>query len=139
MSIEKTSEEILMERAEKYLSEYSVFRRMKEMDEYELEYFGKSEEYMDMMGRELTLPGAKSVAASKLFEIRRFVLSLGNCNEKVFLFYHYIHGESVGRCAELMGQAQRSAFRLKKRALVFAGLKLNMYLEKYKENIKGGR
>lgn len=139
MDIERKNEEILMERAEKYLSEYSVFRRMKEMDKYELDYFGKSEEYMDMMGRELTLPGAKSVATSKMFEIRRFVMSLGGCNEKVFLFYHYIHGESVGRCAELMGQAPRSAFRLKKRALAFAGLKLQRYLERYKENIKGGR
>ena len=66
MDIERKNEEILMERAEKYLSEYSVFRRMKEMDKYELDYFGKSEEYMDMMGLELTLPGAKSVATSKM-------------------------------------------------------------------------
>ena len=138
MGIEKRSEEMYMERAERYLSEYSVFRRMKEMDKYELDYFGKSEEYMDMMGRELSLPGAKSVATSKLFEIRRFVMSLGNCNEKVFLFYHYIHGESVGRCAELMGQAPRSAFRLKKRALIYAGLRLDTYLKKHKESVKGG-
>ena len=139
MDTENSKEEILMDEAERYLSEYTVFRMMKEMDEYELDSFGKSEEYMDMMDRELTLPGAKSVATAKLFEIRRFVMSLGNCNEKVFLFYHYIHGESVGRCAELMGQAPRSMFRLKKRALVFAGKKLRAYHQKKKLGISGGR
>ena len=138
MEKDKDYEIVLMEEAEKFLSEYTVFRKMKEMDKYELDYFGNSKECMDMMGRELTLPGARAAANSRMFQVRRFVLSLGNCDEKVFLFYHYIHGESVGRCAELMGLAPRSAFRLKKRALAFAGRKLRVYLEKCRRGVKGG-
>ena len=122
--------------AREYLSEYAVFRKLIEMNNYEKNYFGKSEKSLDPEGKLLALPGSEPDIRLKMFEIRRFVLSLGNCNEKLFLFYHYIHGESVERCAELIKISRRSAFRLKKRALAFAGRKLERYFEKQKEGVR---
>ena len=129
-------ENFYIEEARNFLSEYTVFRRMLESNEYERSYFGKSEKTLDPEGNRYNLPGSESHIRMKLFEIRRFVLSLGNCNEKLFLFYHYVHGESVERCAELLRISRRSAFRLKRRALAFAGRKLERYLEEMKNEVK---
>ncbi len=121
---------------EEYLSEYSVFRKMIEVDIYNMNYFGKPKISIENISSDGTLPGGRPVAAARMFEIRRFVLSLPSCDEKVFLFYHYIHGETTERCAELMHIARRSAFRLKPRALEFAAPRLKRYLEANKVNIK---
>ena len=59
-------------------------------------------------------------ARVKMFEIRRFITSLPPSDEKVLLFFHYIHGDSVEECAERMEIAARSAYRLQKRALLMA-------------------
>ena len=136
MHIDCDKENSYVQAAREYLSEYTVFRRIFESDEYEKSYFGKSEKTLDREGKIYALPGSEVDIRMKMFEIRRFVLSLGNCNEKLFLFYHYIHGLSVERCAELMKISRRSAFRLKKRALAFAGRKLERYFEKDKEGVR---
>ena len=118
------------------LSEYSVFRKLLDMDLYNKQYFGNAEILLKKSDHELMLSAERSRITTKMFSLRRFVLSLGGCNEKLFLFYHYIHGESVERCAELIKISRRSAFRLKKRALAFAGRKLDVYLEKEKDGVK---
>ena len=135
MYIDNDKEKSYIEAARKYLSEYTVFRKLLEMNEYEKKYFGKSEKTVDIEGKRYLLPGSDGEIRMKMFEIRRFVLSLGNCNEKLLLFYHYVHGESVERCAELMKISRRSAFRLKRRALAFAGRKLERYFEEMKNGV----
>lgn len=137
MFIEKDNDDIKVDcQAEEYLGEYALYRRLMEMNQYEKDYFGKSEKDIDFLGREMNLPGNDAYIRMRMFEIRRFVLSLGNCNEKLFLFYHYIHGETVVRCAELMGISRRSAFRLKRRALAFAEKKLQIYIQKCRQGAK---
>ena len=136
MSIENDKDILYIKKAEEYLSEYTVFRKLLEMNIYEKNYFGKSDKTLDPEGKAFALPGSETEIRMKMFEIRRFVLSLGNCNEKLLLFYHYVHGESVERCAELIKISRRSAFRLKRRSLAFAGRKLDAYFEKQKNGVK---
>ena len=112
------------------LSEYSVFRKLLDMDLYNKQYFGNAEILLKKERQEILFSAESSRITAKMFSLRRFVLSLGGCNEKLFLFYHYIHGESVGRVAELMGISRRSAFRLKKRALEFAASRYPIYLKR---------
>jgi len=116
---------------ESYLSEYTVFRKMMDMDFYEKEYFGNAYIFKEKSG----IPGGDAYMKSKMFEIRRFVLSLGKCNEKIFLFYHYVHGESVTRCAELMDISRRSAFRLKRRALSYAAERYPVFEKQLREQV----
>lgn len=122
------------EEMDSILSEYSVFRKLLDMDLYNKQYFGNAEILLKKERHEVLFSTESSRITTKMFELRRFVLSLGGCNEKLFLFYHYIHGESVGRVAELMGISRRSAFRLKKRALEFAASRYPVYLKKIGES-----
>ena len=69
-------------------------------------------------------PWEDSMARVELFRIRHFVMCLDNSDEKLLLYYHYLRGESVESCAELLGISRSSAFRLKRRALSLAASKL---------------
>lgn len=103
-----------------YLESYSVNRRMLQIINYEKEYFGSKSE----KGEYLMAPAGDEVfLKAKMFEVRRFVMSIEDNNCKLFLFYHYIKGESVVHCSELLGISRTSAFRLKNRALELAATK----------------
>ena len=134
MKEEQNAKKPSLREIEAYLNEYTVFRRMMDMDFYEKEYFGNAYIWKEKHG----LPGGDAYMKSRMFEIRRFVLSLGKCNEKIFLFYHYVHGESVTRCAELMNMSRRSAFRLKKRALSYAAERYPHFEKQLSEQIGFG-
>ena len=123
---------------DRILSEYSVFRKLLDMQTYDKEYFGNAEIFRKnrQLCRSESLPGDEEHISARLFRLRRFVLSLSASNEKLFLFYHYIHGESVGRVAELMRISRRSAFRLKSRALEYAAARYPEYLSREAEGVK---
>ena len=123
---------------DKILSEYSVFRKLLDMQNYNNNYFGNAEIFQknEAQRRGECFPGDRGEIAARMFDIRRFVLSLDATNEKLFLFYHYVHGESVGRVAELMRISRRSAFRLKSRALEYAAARYPEYRRKIKEGVK---
>ncbi len=100
---------------EDYLRGYSFHEKLIEMDEYERSYFYPREKGEE--GRE-EIP----LARVKLFEIRHFIMSMDNSDEKLLLYYHYVKGDSIERCSELLGVARCTAFRMKKRALRLAVL-----------------
>ena len=56
---------------------------------------------------------------AKMFSVRKFIMGIDVACYKQILFYHYIKGETVESCAELMEISRRSAFRIKKRALEY--------------------
>ena len=129
---------ITEEKMDEILSEYSVFRKLFDMQMYNKEYFGNAEILLKGKGKDMdepSQPGDDHNVLVKMYDIRRFVLSLGSGTEKLFIFDHYIHGESVGRVAELMGISRRSAFRIKRRALRYAALRYPIYREKYKDGV----
>lgn len=99
-----------------YLRGYSTSYKLMRLARYEQEFFGGGRLSED----EVSSPAEGPLAKAKMFEIRHFVLSLPNCDEKLLLYYHYVKGESVERCAELIGVSRRTAFRLKSRALSIA-------------------
>lgn len=98
---------------EDYLKGYRLNRQFLRMERYEKEFFGYRPSPEDWYGES---PRAKQA----MIEIRAFVMSLPNCEEKLLLYYHYIRNESVERCAELLNMSRSSAFRLKKCALLLA-------------------
>ena len=96
-----------------YLRGYQIYSKLLKLDRYERSYFG----YKDGEGVE---SGDALLAKAKMFEIRHFISEMKNSDEKLLLYYHYIRGEPVEKCAELLGISRSSGFRLKKRALVLA-------------------
>ena len=112
------SEEI--RKIEEYLKGYSLNRKLVELEKYEKEYFGGSEAEWE----EQELPADLPLARARMFEIKHFVMGLPNCEEKLLLYYHYIKGESVENCAELLGVSRSTAYRIKDKALTLAARNL---------------
>ena len=98
---------------ENYLKAYKTNQRLLRLDRYERQYLG----YRD---RSDEILGDGAFARARMQEIRHFILSLANGDEKLLLYYHYVRGESVEKCAELLGISRAGAFRLKKRAVIMA-------------------
>ena len=87
-----------------YLESYKLYRAMKELrDKDDAEPLSEAE-------------GARR----KMREIRSFVTSMPDSREKLFLYYHYIGCRSMERCAEMLGVAERSIYRIRLRALKLA-------------------
>jgi hypothetical protein len=113
-TITVTKEE--MSETENYLKTYGFYRKLLQLDRYSQEYFSSTAYGRD----EYETHGELTLAHAKMFDVRHFIMMMQNCDEKLFLYQHYIRGESVERCAELLGISLSSAFRLKKRALAYA-------------------
>ena len=103
-----------IKRAEDYLKGYRLNGKLLRLDKYAKEYFEKSDavEYESI--------GEVPLARARMYEVRHFINSFPNCNEKLYLYYHYIKGESAERCGELFGISRSSSFRMKRRALIMA-------------------
>lgn len=106
--------------AENYLKGYTLNKKLIRAERYE-EEFGGGER------RDLELLGDIPLARAKMFEIRHFIMDMENSDEKLLLYYHYVKGEPVERCGELLGISRSSAFRLKSKALALAQERLRKY------------
>ena len=95
-----------------------ISKKLLRAEQYEREFFGGEENEIEMLGE---LP----LARAKMFEIRHFIMDMKNSDEKLLLYYHYIKGEPVERCGELLGISRSSAFRIKSKALAMAQKKLS--------------
>ena len=98
--------------ADQYLKSYRLHSRILRLTEHE-----------QKKGRADT-PWEEAISRTELFRVRQFVMSLEVGDEKLFLYNHYIRGESVEACAELLGISRSSGFRLKRRALALAACQL---------------
>ena len=106
---------------ENYLNAYSLNHKLLRLDRYEKQFLGFRD--AELPDREII--NEAPLARARMFEVRHFILSLSNGNEKLFLYYHYVRCESVERCAELLGISRRTAYRLKNRALAMAWERLH--------------
>ena len=102
-----------------FLESYGANKKMLNMLNYEKEYFGDIKK-----DDSLALPfGDEILVKTRMYDVRRFIASLPDGNEKFLLFYHYVRGYSVEKCSELLGIGRTSAFRLRRRALASAAEK----------------
>lgn len=103
---------------EGYLKTYILNKKLLGIERYHKDYFPSKMPYLDMTDAKML--DEAPLARARMFSIRHFILDLPNSDEKLFLYYHYIKGESTERCAELLGISRRSAFRMRNRALEMA-------------------
>lgn len=120
--------------AEEYLSSYRHGARMLDCMRYGKQFMGSevlpedpllywSENYEDDFD---SSPDAdESLIRARMFGVRQFISGLRcDSNTRMLLYWHYIRGVSVARCAEMMDISRASAFRLRKRALECAARSL---------------
>lgn len=110
MTHEITAEEI--KKADIYLKSYIYNGKLLRLDKYQKEYF------KDEQAIEIESLGEVPLARARMFAVRHLINSLPNSDEKLFLYYHYIKGQAVERCADLFCTSRSSAFRMKRRALI---------------------
>lgn len=65
--------------------------------------------------------GNEAFWLERMRTVRKFIEDFPDAACKMLLFYHYIRGLTVERAAEELDISRRSAFRLKKKALLLAG------------------
>lgn len=119
-----------------YLESYRSNKKLIQMMRYEKEYFKDDFEESVKDGDYLSLPvGDEVLLRSAMFKVRKFIMSIGENNCRLILYYHYIKGQPIAKCAELLGVSRTSAFRLRKKALSVAGRKYSeeRLLQKFKE------
>ena len=107
-------EELDSKLIDNYLKGYGLNSKLLKLERYEKTYFGKCKI------EDVEAFGEAPLARARMFDVRHFIMGLENSDEKLLLYFHYIKGEPVEKCAELLGIARSSAFRLKKRALAIA-------------------
>ena len=113
--------------AEEYLSSYRHGARMLDCMRYGKQFMGSeflpedpllqwSETYDDL---EYDKPDAdESIIRARMYGVRQFISELKcDSNTRLLLYWHYIRGVSVTRCAEMMDISRAGAFRVRKRAL----------------------
>lgn len=128
--------------AEEYLSSYRHGARMLECMRYGKNFMGSevlpedpllawSENYEDNFD---SIPDAdESLVRARMFGVRQFISGLRcDSNTRMLLYWHYIRGVSVTRCAEMMDISRAGAFRLRKRALECAARSLRTLKAKAK-------
>ncbi|MBQ8850555.1 MAG: hypothetical protein IJ011_09510 [Clostridia bacterium] len=98
---------------EDYLNGYALNMKLLRLCKYEKDASLRDGEENETFGDEL-------LARAKMFEVRHFIMGLKNSNEKLLLYYRYVRGETVERCAVLLGISRSSAYRLRDRALILA-------------------
>ena len=116
-----------LRKAEEYLSSYRHGVRMLDCMRYGRQFMGSevlpedpllywSETYED---RESDLDGAdETIIRARMYGVRQFISELKcDSNTRLLLYWHYIRGVSVTRCAEMMDISRAGAFRVRKRAL----------------------
>ena len=113
-------EEETVRQTDSYLKGYSLHKKMLQLNIYE-----KRNSLFSEWNEET--PGELPLARARMFEIRHAIMSLENCDEKLMLYYHYIKGETVERCSELLGISRSSGFRMNRRALL-------MFAERMRRN-----
>ena len=96
-----------------YLKGYQINRKLLRLDRYEKEYFTPDESDFEAFGE-------APLARARMIEIRHFIMKMKNSNEKLLLYYHYVKGQSIEKCAELFGVSRSTAFRMRNRALNMA-------------------
>ena len=105
-------------KTENFLLGYRKNKLMLQIEKYEEDNYDefdidKYEENPDVTNE---LIGARM----EMYKIRHFIMDLPNGEEKLLLYFHYVKGESIEHCSELIGVSRRSAFRLKHKAMYIA-------------------
>ncbi len=113
---EKITDE-LIKLTENYLKSYSLNKKLLRLDRFEHEFMGGSDDSDTEGFSEAVL------ARPRMYDVRHFIMGLPNSDEKILLYYHFVKGQSIEKCAVLLGISRSSAFRKKKTALRIAAEK----------------
>ncbi len=113
--------------AEEYLSSYRHGVRMLDCMKYGKEFMGSEVLPEDPLLEPFEEDGDADevLIRARMYGIRSFINELKcDSNARLLLYWHYVRGVSVTRCAEMFDLSRAGAFRVRKRALEAAARSL---------------
>ncbi len=100
--------------AQEYLKSYRYGCRMLACADYAHNYLVRDVDVFD----EERAKCDEALLRARMYGVRAFINNLKcDSNSKLLLYWHYIRGESVARCADIIGVSRAGAFRVRHRAL----------------------
>ena len=115
---EKLLTEAQKKKTENFLLGYRKNKLMLQIEKYEQDNFDEFD--IDKYEEDPDVTNELIGARMEMYKIRHFIMDLPNGEEKLLLYFHYVKGESIERCSELIGVSRRSAFRLRHKAMRMA-------------------
>ncbi len=113
-----------VEFAKEYLSSYRFGCKMLSCREFE-------SRYPELCGGDAGGDASRDrelddvLVRTKMFDVKNFIMGIkSDGNVRLLLYWHYVRGVPVARCAEMLGISRAGAFRLRKRALEAAARSL---------------
>ena len=77
----------------------------------------RAQAFLDPCDCNDVLTGNEQFWRSRMMEVGTLINSMPNGNEKLLLYYHYIHGESIEYIGKALGVSVRTSYRLHGKAL----------------------
>lgn len=99
--------------AERMLEDYLTMQRILERTERILEERGEEPH----RGETSLIDGDLHLRA-QMYEIRRMIFAVPDDDAKLYLYYRYIYGETIERCAEMLSVSRATVYRIRRRALL---------------------
>ena len=114
-------EKQMIEEARAFFCGYQLCMDMLNLRKYERKRVKKFDEEC---GCEDILHGDESYWKARIYEVASLLGGMKSGREKSVLYYRYVKGETMESVARLLGVSRRTAFRLRDRGLLSAGLLL---------------
>lgn len=105
---------IKMEEVRNFLCGYQLCADMLELRQFERR---RARPFSDPSDCNDILQGSVLYWRSRMFAVGSLIDSLPNGREKLVLYYHYIHGESIEHIGDVLGVSRRTSYRLHLKAL----------------------
>ena len=106
-----------METARNFLCGYQLCADMLGLRRFERK---RAHAFCDPCECEDVLQGSERFWRARMHEIGTLINSMPNGREKLMLYYHYIHGESIEHIGDVLGVSRRTSYRIHTKALRLA-------------------
>ena len=116
-----------MEEVRNYLCSYSLCAEMLEFHRYERK---RAPRFSDPCQCEEILLGNPRFWRARMYSVGRLISLLPNGREKLVLYYHYIHGESIEHVSDVLDVSRRTGYRAHMRGLYMLSCIFSGYLSK---------
>ena len=114
-----------MEEVRNYLCSYRLCADMLELHRYERK---RAQQFSDPCQCEEILRGNERFWRARMFSVGRLISLMPNGREKLVLYYHYIHGESIEHVSDVLDVSRRTGYRAHIRGLYRLSCVFSAYL-----------
>lgn len=98
-----------MERVRNFLCGYQLCADMLNLRQFERK---RARPFCDPCDCDDILRGSERFWRARMFEVGALIDSMPNGREKLLLYYHYIHGESIEHIGDILGVSRRTSYRI---------------------------